>query len=69
MLKYVNGCAMEPSNVTLTLFGERHYFIYGFAIRETVNNKVQIRLQPADLRRKPVMIVPLEEVKKVECKF
>ena len=69
MRKFTN-CEMTASNVTLKLKGGiTEYKIYGFSIIERIDGIDMICLQPADLRKKPVMKVPVELVASIEAQF
>jgi hypothetical protein len=61
-----NVASIEPAHITLYLHNSiTEYKIFGYAIR----SKGMIELQPADLRRRPQMVVPYENVAKIVVDF
>lgn len=69
-MKQYSNCEISPSNVTLKLInGITEYEIYGFVEKRIVDNIEMIFLQPADLRKKPVIKVPTIYVDFIKAKF
>lgn len=70
MEKFSN-CEMSPASITLNLNkGSRtSYEVFGFAIEREIEGVIYVELQPSDMRKAPVMRVPLENVGRIICRF
>jgi hypothetical protein len=70
MRKFIN-CEIAPANITLKLQDGSiaEFKIYGFALAESIGGVEMICLQPADLRKSPVMRVAKSNVKSLEVQF
>ena len=68
-MKNFLNCAIAPAHITLKLReGITEYRIYGFAMRD-VEDMDFIIIKHADLRRNPVMRIPVEEIESITAQF
>lgn len=69
-MKNFSNCEMTSAMINLRLKGGiADYKICGYAINQEVNGRECIILQPADLRCRAAMIVPVENVASITCTF
>jgi len=70
--RFMNGkVELEPTNVTINLWsnnGKTYFETYGYAIECIIKEVKYVKLQPADLRKSPILVVPIEEVRSIICK-
>ena len=68
-MKNFLNCEIAPAHITLRLReGVVEYKIYGFALRD-IDDMDFIVIKPADLRRNPVMRIPVEEIESITAQF
>lgn len=70
-MKRCSNCEIQAGNISLRLNGGiTVYKVYGYAFCCTDEmGRECIELQPADLRKKPVMVVPKANVASVVVEF
>ena len=69
-MKHFSNCEMISAMINLRLKGGiADYKICGYAINKNVNGRECVVLQPTDLRRRPAMIIPVENVASITCTF
>jgi hypothetical protein len=68
-MKTFMNCEIAPAHITLKLRGGIVvYKVYGFAVKDR-EDEDYIIIKPDDLRRNPVMRIPVEEIESITAQY